>query len=675
MRRRAPAARCAGANAPLLARKTAIGRFQTVSVAGATSPVAVGSALASRVCPRTRDGATSNTTETNAFASSVVRRVEGRSIECAASYLKVPALFAQVVPSRMTGRDRESRDGESHRAGVPGRVVDQMRQHRFVLDPQLALTAGWLLLALLAVPAAGQPEGSAPAAATPEDRALIETAPVFIDGERLFAVRGVSSYPAAYRAGIIAGRIRELAHDPAVDPATIQIVDGERDSRIAAGDRPVMSVLDADEAVEGVDRRILAQVYVERIRAAVVGYRAARTREALLQSTWRAGALTILAVALLWVLRRGLKALRSLLERRYHARVRAVSVGSFEVVRQEQLWGMVQSAVSIIGAASVVLVLFLYLRRALALFPWTRGIASQLTAWALDPLTKLGSALVDMLPNLFFLAVLFVLTRAVLRVMRLFFSAAARPDAAIKGFHAEWAEPTYRLARLLVVALAIVVAYPYIPGSSSPAFRGISLFAGVLFSLGSTSAVANLIAGYILVYRRTFHEGDVVKIGDVVGRVTLVRLQVTHIRTIKNEEIIVPNSTIVNSEVINYSSLAATDGLILHTTVGIGYETPWRQVEAMLLEAAARTPGIRQEPKPFVLQTELGDFAITHQINVYCDTARTMAITRAALHRCILDVFNEYGVQIMTPAYEGDPEQPKIVPKEQWHTAPAAKPG
>jgi small-conductance mechanosensitive channel len=187
--------------------------------------------------------------------------------------------------------------------------------------------------------------------------------------------------------------------------------------------------------------------------------------------------------------------------------------------------------------------------------------------------------------------------------------------------------------------------------------------------------VANLIAGYILVYRRTFHEGDVVKIGDVVGRVTLVRLQVTHIRTIKNEEIIVPNSTIVNSEVINYSSLAATDGLILHTTVGIGYETPWRQVEAMLLEAAARTPGIRQEPKPFVLQTELGDFAITHQINVYCDTARTMAITRAALHRCILDVFNEYGVQIMTPAYEGDPEQPKIVPKEQWHTAPAAKPG
>ena len=546
-----------------------------------------------------------------------------------------------------------------------------MRRHRFVSQAKTALTSGCLLLALAAGPASGQPGAGGPAAPPVEDAALVETAPVVVDGTALFSLRGVSSYPAAHRAGLIAGRIRELARDSAVDPAMIQGVDLEHDSRITAGDRAVMSVFDADGAVERVDRRVLSQLYVQKIRAAVVAYRAARTREALLQSAWRAGAATILAVVVLWVLRRGFAALRALLERRYRERMPAVSVGSFEVMRREQLWSFVASAVGFVSAISLVSAFLLFLRYTLSLFPWTRAVALQLATWSLAPLNQLGLALVAMLPNLFFLAILFLLTRAGLRVLRLFFSAAGRDESAVKGFHTEWAEPTYKLVRLLVVALALVVAYPYIPGSSSPAFRGISLFAGVLFSLGSSSAISNIIAGYILVYRRIFHVGDVVKIGDVMGRVTQMRLQVTHLRTIKNEEILVPNSNIVTSEVINYSALCATDGLILHTTVGIGYETPWRQVEAMLLEAAARTPGVLQEPKPFVLQTALGDFAVTHQINVYCDTAGTMSRTYAALHRNILDVFNEYGVQIMTPAYEGDPEQPKIVPPAQWYTAPA----
>jgi small-conductance mechanosensitive channel len=150
-----------------------------------------------------------------------------------------------------------------------------------------------------------------------------------------------------------------------------------------------------------------------------------------------------------------------------------------------------------------------------------------------------------------------------------------------------------------------------------------------------------------------------------------MRLQVTHLRTIKDEEVIIPNSTILNNEVVNYSSLAKTRGLILHTTVGIGYETPWRQVEAMLLMAAERTPGLMREPVPFVRQLALGDFAVTYEVNVYCDNAQAMSPIYTALHENVLDVFNEHGVQIMTPAYEGDPEQPKVVPKEQWFSAPA----
>jgi small-conductance mechanosensitive channel len=192
-----------------------------------------------------------------------------------------------------------------------------------------------------------------------------------------------------------------------------------------------------------------------------------------------------------------------------------------------------------------------------------------------------------------------------------------------------------------------------------------------MFSLGSSSVIANLVAGYAMIYRRAFKVGDRIMVKDLTGDVTDIRLMVTHLRTIKNEEIVVPNSEILNSHVVNYSTLARSRGLILHTTVGIGYETPWRQVEGMLLAAAQRTTGLLKEPAPFVLQKSLGDFAVTYELNAYCDEAQKMSRLYTALHQNILDVFNEHGVQIMTPAYEGDPAVPKVVPKEQWYLAPA----
>jgi small-conductance mechanosensitive channel len=213
--------------------------------------------------------------------------------------------------------------------------------------------------------------------------------------------------------------------------------------------------------------------------------------------------------------------------------------------------------------------------------------------------------------------------------------------------------------------------YPHVPGSESPAFKGISIFLGVLFSLGSSSAISNIIAGYTMTYRRAFKVGERIKVDDITGDVTDIRLLVTHLRTIKNEEIIIPNSKILNSDIVNYTTYARERGLILHTTVGIGYEVPWRQVEAMLMLAAERTPRILKDPKPFVLQKSLGDFAVTYELNVYIDDPHGMAQIYSELHKNVLDAFNEYGVQIMTPAYEGDPDQLKVVPKDQWFAAPA----
>jgi small-conductance mechanosensitive channel len=498
------------------------------------------------------------------------------------------------------------------------------------------------------------------------------TAPVKIDGRTLFNLRGLTTYSAEKRAADVALRIRGLARDPSFDPATLELAHDEIATRIGPADRPVLRVTDGDAEAEGIDRRLFAEVCLGQIRETIVAYRGVRTREALISSAWRGALATLLAAAAFVIVRRAFRALIRWMERRYAVRVKAVTIRSFQVVRAERIWGLVQGALRLAGGLALVVIVVAYLRYALALIPWTWGAAAQIDDWVLAPLAVIGSGLVAKIPDLVFLVVLFVVVRYALRLIQVFFSALGRGEVVFEGFDPDWANPTFKIVRVAVVAFAIIVAYPYIPGSSSAAFKGVSLFIGVIFSLGSSSAISNVVAGYTMVYRRAFREGDVVKIGAVSGLVTQVRLQVTHLRTPKNEEVVVPNSTIMGSEVVNYSSFAKTSGLILHTTVGIGYETPWRQVEAILIDAAGRTRGLRSEPPPFVLATGLGDFAVAYQLNVHCDDPRMMPRLYSELHRNILDVFNEHGVQIMTPAYEGDPAEPKVVPRDKWQWPPPA---
>jgi small-conductance mechanosensitive channel len=500
---------------------------------------------------------------------------------------------------------------------------------------------------------------------------LQSSAPVEIDGQVLFRVRGVTAFPAPVRAAGIAGRIEALAADVSVPADAVKAAEVEEGTRIFAGSRLLMVVVDADARLESVNRLVLAEAIAQAIRGAVVDYRQTRSRYALLRSSLLGGVATAIAAAavvlVVWLSRR----VHAALESRYRLRIRSIGIQSLRLVRAEQIWGALQRLLFGARAAVLLVVGFVYLQYVLSLFPWTRGAARRLLAHVLDPLGVLGRGLVAEIPDILFLAILFVLTRYVLMALHVALAAVGRGEIKLRGFEREWAEPTYKLLRLAVIVLALVVAYPYIPGSGTDAFKGLTIFLGVLLSVGSSATIANLIAGYTMTYRRAFRVGDRIKIGDTMGDVTEMRLQVTHLKTIKNEEVIVPNSTILNSAVVNYSSLARQGGLILHTKVGIGYETPWRQVEAMLLQAAARTPGVMTEPPPFIRQQALGDFAVTYELNVYTDDAQAMGQIYTGLHRNILDVFNEYGVQIMTPAYEGDPAVPKVVPKDQWFSAPA----
>jgi small-conductance mechanosensitive channel len=558
-------------------------------------------------------------------------------------------------------------------------MMDQKHQHRALFrKAAFALCRAILFLSFTAssylVPVLAQPqdnESSPPGSTNADAEAPTPVAPVKVDGNILFSVRGFPAISAEGRANAIAERIKAVARDSRIPTSSIIPVESELGTSILAGNQRLMVVFDADAQQTSIPRGALAEFIVSKIQSAVTDYRHARARQALSRSAARAGVATAILVALIalifWLSRR----LLGLLEKRYRQRIHAVGIQSFEVVRVEQIWNGFQR---LIYGGRLLLILatcFIYLHYVLGQFPWTRETANQMSGYVIRPLETIGNGAVGHIPSVIFLVILYLVTRFTLKVIHRFFDALSSGDVKISGFDPEWSESTYKLIRLGVVVLALVVAYPYIPGGRSEAFKGITIFIGLVFSLGSSSAIANLIAGYTMTYRRAFRVGDRVKIGDMMGDVTEMRLQVTHLKTVKNEEVIIPNSQILNTEVVNYSSLASDKGLILHTTVGIGYETPWRQVEAMLLMAADRTPGIMKDPPPFVLQKALGDFAVTYEINVYCDNAQTMGSVYTRLHRNVLDLFNEYGVQIMTPAYEGDPEKPKLVPKEQWFTAPA----
>ncbi len=541
----------------------------------------------------------------------------------------------------------------------------------------LAPVLGLVCLCAAPVVAQGLPAPPAASGAGPEAEIAHVTAPVVLDGETLFRVRGASTFPAEERARRIAGRIEEVARTTSIAPEAVQAVPAEDLVNITAGDRFLVAVTEADARLEAIDRGLLAKVYVDRIQGGVRAYRLARDPQVLLRGAQRAAAATaillVVLVGLWWAFRR----MEARFGRRYEEKIHSVQFQSFEILRAQRIRGVARALVRALRLATAAVLVYLWLQNVLGSFPVTRPLASRLLTLVLDPLARLGSGFLAQLPDLAFLLVLYLITRWLLGVTRLFFEAVAKGHVALSGFEPEWALPTYRIVRTAVIVFALVVAYPYIPGSRSAAFQGISIFLGVMFSIGSSSFIGNIIAGYSMTYRRAFRLGDRIQVGEIFGDVTEIRLQVTHLRSFKNEEIVVPNSTLLNSNVVNYSALARSHGLILHTTVGIGYETPWRQVEAMLLLAAERTPGLAPEPAPFVLQKSLGDFCVVYEINVYCNAPAEMAALYTRLHQNILDVFNEYGVQIMTPAYEGDPEQPKVVAKEEWWSAPArpAAPG
>jgi small-conductance mechanosensitive channel len=306
--------------------------------------------------------------------------------------------------------------------------------------------------------------------------------------------------------------------------------------------------------------------------------------------------------------------------------------------------------------------LYYYLTVVLFAFAETRPLAELLLNYVSAPILMILEAIAAYVPNLVALIIIAFTTRYLIKVARLVFQNIEAGHFRLAGFEQQWIWPTFNITRGIIIILGLVLAFPYIPGSDSAAFQGITILLGVMVSLGSNAVVGNLLAGLFAIYRRSTNVGDRIKVGEHVGDVIAIKLMETHLKSIKNELISIPNSKLLNSDVINYSSEVDRRGLLVHSTVGIGYEEPQEKVEKMLIEAVRRTKILKKSPAPFVLRTALADYAVNYQVNAYAKHGLHLPKVLSDLRTNILDVFNENHIQIMTPSYIADPEIPKIAP-------------
>lgn len=511
-----------------------------------------------------------------------------------------------------------------------------------------------------------------PAYAQPQKPAGLQSYPVMLDGRQILTIKvGTRARSPEERAAAISERIRKLADDRSTGVNAVMVEENEEYSAVVADDRVIMGVYSADAGQEGMARADLAEMYAHSIREAISRYRSEYSVRSILIGACLAALSILAALVLLWLLGRLSARARTVIEVRFAERIKGLRIQSLELIRADRVKALVLGFLKTVKLIIALVITYACLHSIFAFFPWTRGFAAGLLSYVLIPIKMVGSGIVHAIPNLIVLVVIVIVTRYVLKVLHLVFENIERGAISFPGFDAEWAPLTHKLARLLFIIFVVIVAFPYIPGADTPIFKGISIFVGVLFSLGSQSALSNIIAGVALIYRRAFKVGDRIKINDIIGDVTELKLQTTRLRTVKNESVIIPNGVILNSNVINYTELAREKGLILHTQVTIGYDAPWRQVHAMLLTAAAKTSGLLKEPQPFVLQRSLDDFFVTYELNAYTDTPENMLQFYSDLHQNIQDVFNEYGVQIMSPHYIGDKPTPTYVPREHWYDPPA----
>ncbi|MBN1633123.1 MAG: mechanosensitive ion channel family protein [Ignavibacteria bacterium] len=475
--------------------------------------------------------------------------------------------------------------------------------------------------------------------------------PVILGYDTLFVVyTRIGSFTIAQRAESISNKILQIAerHDYDSSKLTLRISDRPE---IIYDNIIIITITEEDAIWNESTSELLAEKYKTIINNAVFKH-----KEDTSLTSWliRLGKALLIIIALAGLLK-GLSKLFILINKKIFSLKGTVLKGL--KIKSYELWDADKQVKAVLFLAKlfkwflVLLLIYFALLMLFGVFPGTRYIADTLLDYIIKPFMVILTGFIDFIPNLFAILVIVIITKYLVKFVLFLAGEIEKGKLTISGFYPDWAKPTANIVRFVLYALMFVAIFPYLPGSDSPIFQGVSVFIGLLISLGSTSAVANAVAGIVITYMRPFKVGDRVKIGDVLGDVIEKSILVTRVRTTKNEDISIPNASILTGHTINYSSSSDTLGLILYTTVTIGYDVPWQKVQELLINAALDTEGIDKTKKPFVLQTSLDDFYVSYQLNAYTNLPNQMAQLYSRLHQQIQDKFNEAGVEIMSPHY------------------------
>ena len=481
----------------------------------------------------------------------------------------------------------------------------------------------------------------------------VEGYPVFgfFEDTLFFIHSKLGSFSAQERADAISKRIKKIADEVEYSSDSLKVVESESTFDLSYGEIILTSVSENDGLWNGTTNYELAKSYKVIVAESIEKYRGEINILSIGKKVGLALLVLIVIIFLIKYISRFFAWLSTKIIEQKDRRIKGVKFKNYTFFDAERQVNVILLINKVLKWATILFAIYIALPILFGIFPWTESFADTLFGYVFNPVKKILLAFWNYLPDLITIIVVVIVFRYVLKAIHFLKTEIQRGHLTIPGFYPDWANPTYQLIRVLVVAFMIVVIFPYLPGSDSPVFKGVSVFLGFLFTFGSAGSLSNIIAGLVLTYMRLFTIGDRVKIGEVVGDVIQKTSLVIRVRTVKNEIISIPNSTVMSSHTINYSSEAPEKGLILHTTVTIGYDVPWKDMYQALIDAALRTELVLKEPSPFVLQTSLEDFYVSYQINAYTRDPNKQATIYSNLHQNIQDVCNERGIEILSPHY------------------------
>lgn len=472
--------------------------------------------------------------------------------------------------------------------------------------------------------------------------------PVAIERDTLFLLYASMGGRSAFdRAQRIIETLDRIAKDRRIRRDSVYSLANEYYVDIMYGDHVIMSVTEQDALWQGTTKEKLTAQYIP-IFEAKIEY--LKDENSFWQIVKRAG-LFILVITLQYLIFKLInflfRKLRRQIIRFKQQKMKALVVRDYELLNTHRLSRVLIFLSNLLRYFILLLVLIFTVPILFSIFPQTENLALEIFHYIIDPVRMVVKSVVEYIPNLFIIAVIWYCVRYIVKGIRYIAGEIEQEKLRISGFYPEWAQPTFNIVRFLMYAFMIAMIYPYLPGAHSGVFQGISVFVGLIVSLGSSTVISNFIAGFVITYMRPFKRGDFIKVQETVGNVIEKTPFVTRLRTIKNEVVTIPNSFIMSSDTVNYSASARKYGLIIHTAMTMGYDVPWRKVHDLLIKAALRTPGVLQEPKPFVLEMELSDSYMCYQINAYIHNADDMPWIKSDLLQNIQDDFIEAGIDLV----------------------------